>query len=152
MHLANALPDIDFVLGLREFSFLENRRVECFLEENRISGIQNIKVVRNIPNMVNFYKEVDAVILPVKDSVNTMSAPLVLLEALASGCLVFVNKIPIFEEYSDFVRFFDNEESLRLDLENINTQALNISTKTKFFIDSLADENMAAKIYLKKYE
>lgn len=152
LYLANNLPDIEFILGIREFSVSENTAVENFLKENNISNIKNIKVVRNITNMADFYQEIDAVILPVKNSVNTMSAPLVLLEALASGCLVFANNVPVFNEYDGLIKLFDNPELLREDLDRGSVLERDFSDKKKDFIDSLVDESAAVDIYFKKYE
>lgn len=149
IEVASKIPEINFILALRIFSEEEESIVAEFIKKIRLLNIGNIEIRRNIDDMPSFYQEVDAVILPVINENNTMSAPLVFLEAISSGCLVFMNKIKIFSEYDGVVNFFNNSTNLVELIKDFNRGVLPELSKRERMINNFINEKDALKIYLK---
>ena len=148
--LAQALPEISFTLALRRFSDREESVTKIL--ENKISQkkIPNLSLVRNIDNIVNFYAEQDAIIIPTRSENNSMAAPLVLLEALAMRKIVFLNNLPMFKEYEQKTIMFNDEKELITVIKDLSLHPEKINEKkssAKDYIDSLPDAQAAAKIY-----
>lgn len=145
--LAKAIPDLKVILALRQFSPAEELRVQEFIIRAGVSQVSNIEIRRNISDMVAFYQEVEAVILPVNDPINTMAAPLVMLEAISSGCVIFVSDILALAEYQPYTTVFSSVTDL---VDKI--KLMNLAPETGDFVASLINETQALEIYLKKYE
>lgn len=149
IRVASKTPNIRFILALRSFSKREEGRVAEFIKKLKSLNINNIEIRRNISDMPSFYQEVDSVILPVIDVNNTMAAPLVFLESIASGCVVFMNKIRVFSEYDGATIFFSDDNDLIKLLNDFNNgTSPNLSKKEEILL-SFVDEKDALKIYLK---
>lgn len=96
LDIARRLPALKFTIAVRKFSDEYERQVAIFADTIRRENLANVDLVRTLPDIAVFFKQTECVILPVLDMSSTMDVPMVLIEALASGCRVFVHHLPIF--------------------------------------------------------
>lgn len=149
-NLAQALPEITFTLALRQFSEREEVDIVNLEKELKKKNLNNLIITRNIKNITEFYQSQDAIILPPKDERNTMSAPLVLLEAFLLKKPTFLSNLGIFSEYEDFSFIFRETDDLIKTIKEINQSPNKIILKTQSayeYVKQLPDATTAAKIY-----
>ncbi|MBU4217093.1 glycosyltransferase [Candidatus Parcubacteria bacterium] len=151
IELAQRLSDLKIIIALRKFSEREEGAVQNLISSVKKIGIENIEFRRNIDNMVKFYQEVDAVIMPALDENNTMSAPLVLLEAFVSNTPVFLTDLPVFKEFEKQVFLYKDVQELQALIE-VNSQGSELLnekiSEAKKYGDNLLDEEGVASLYI----
>lgn len=153
LDLAEAFPAIDFIVALRKFSSREEVAVETLLAEIAKRRLTNVAIERNISDMPSFYQKVDGVILPPLDEIQTMAAPLVLLEAFASKKLVFVSDLPVFREYGDRAVVFKDKSEIIVAIKKAEAEPdffRQMAERAFDYASSLPDERQAADIYSKQ--
>jgi hypothetical protein len=148
--LAEALPDITFTVALRQFGAREESTTKSLAEKLENKKLKNLFVVRNITDIVNFYKQQDAIILPPLNERDTMSAPLVLFESFLSGRLVLLSDLPLFKDYQNLSFCFKDLKDLINIINEIKTNSEKIEQKIKVayeYATQLPSQIDAAKIY-----
>jgi len=147
---AHACPEINFIIAIRHFAQREEEAVTKILAKIGKLKLDNLTVIRNIDKMVNFYKTIDAVIVPPLESRQTMAAPLVFLEALAAGKTVFLSSLPLFKEYEKLGIIFKDEADLIAQIKYYHATPDLLASFHKLgadYIKQLPDLIGAAKIY-----
>jgi glycosyltransferase involved in cell wall biosynthesis len=150
LELAQLLPDYRIIMAVRKFADSYEREVEKFAQKVAERKVRNVEIVRNIADIGAFYKKVGVVVVPVIDERATMDMPMVLVEALASGTKVVVNRLPIFEPLvvGGLVESFGNVSELADCIRNASDTYLRYADRGLIFTEHLPTMSESVQHYL----
>lgn len=148
LDIARRLPEFQVTIAVRKFSEEYEHHVVAFEQKIIEQRLANVVLVRTLPDIAAFFKQTENVIVPVLDMASTMDVPMVLVEALASGCRVFVYRLPIFSWLvaAGYVEEFETTDELEHKLSTVRTpEQLQLA---KHFVGALPSVAESAHRYL----
>lgn len=148
LDLAQKMPKMRVVIAVRRFDDAYERAVDAYARDIERRSIENIQLVRTIEDVPLFLRQTEIVVLPVVDMASTMDLPMVLIEALASGCRVFVRRLPLFAGLAKegCVEDFETVEELVVKLSTVRPQGQQEAARR--FVEALPSVSESAHHYL----